>query len=142
MPPFLFMACKQTDPNKMSSRVVVTNRSSLIFKPSIISFSEIEDSVENFWENRVSDLLLPGQESIVFGKLFHADNLPTSANIVVSIILSIENENNEVSKENLIILKSRIKGSKTGSKTYAYVSSFPEKFTLTKPHWHKGNSKV
>lgn len=126
----------------MSSRVVVTNRSNLTFKPSIISFSEIEESVEKFWENRFSDLLMPEQEAIVFGKLFHTDNLPTGANLVVSIILSIESNSNEETKENLIILKSRIKGSKTGSKTYAYVSSFPEKLPITKPHWHKGNSKV
>lgn len=126
----------------MSSRVVVTNRSNLRFRASVILFSEIEESVDKYWESKNSDSLYLGQESFVFGKLIHPDDLPASVNFVVSIILSPENGNEPGNKENLIILKSRIKGSKTGSKVYTYASSFPETLPLTKPNWHKGNSKV
>lgn len=126
----------------MSSRVVVTNRSGLRFRSSVVLFSEIEESVDKFWESKMSDSPTLRQESFVFGKLIHTDDLPASANFAVSIILSIENGNETEIKENLIILKSRMKGSKTGSKLYTYASSFPETMPITKPQWHKGNSKV
>ena len=126
----------------MSSRVVVANHSNLRFKSSVVLFSEIDESVDKFWENKFSDSVTLGRESIVFGKLVHPDDLPASANFSVSIILSAENGNGNEIKENLITLKSRIKGSKTGSKLYTYVSSFPETMPITKPHWNKGNSKV
>jgi hypothetical protein len=126
----------------MPSRVVVTNRSNFCFKSSVVLFSESEKYVDKFWESKISDSLLICEESFAFGKLIHPDDLPASANFVVSIILSPENGHETGNKEDLMILKSRIKGSKTGSKLYTYVSSFPEALSLTKPHWHKGNSKV
>ena len=133
---------KTTPLSIMSSRVVVTNQSNLGFRASIILFNETEESAEKFWESKISDSRLIGHESFVLGKLKHPDDLPANANFVASLVLSPEDRNNTRGKENLIILKSRIKGSKTGSKLYAYASSFPETLSITKPHWHKGKSKV
>lgn len=134
--------CKQTQIplNLMSSRVVVANRSNFYFKPSVVLFNEAEGSVEKFWESKLFSSI--GQEAVVFGKLIHPDDVPASANFVVSIILSADRDDGNEIKENLIILKSRIKGSKTGSKVYAYASSFPETMSITKPHWKKGSAKV
>ena len=126
----------------MSSRILITNSSEFRFKASIVLFSEVESPMEKFWENKMTESIIPKGESLVMGKLICPDVLPNTANFIVSIILSLENPAGKQSQETFLVLKSRIKNSKSGEKIYAYVSSFPEKLSLTKPQWHKGNSKV
>ena len=126
----------------MSSRVLVTNSTEFRFKSSTVLFSEVESPIEKFWESKTTDSYIPKGESMTLGKLICPDELPNTANIIVSIILSLENSPDLQSHETLIVLKSRIKSSKTGEKVYAYVSSFPENLSLSKPQWQKGNSKV
>ena len=123
----------------MSSRVSVTNKSFSCFKASTVLFSEIENNLESFWESKNSVSILATEEEVIFGKLIRSSDLPNSANFVASIMLSCETER---SQESFIILKSRIKNSKTGIKVYAYVSSFPENLSVTKSHWCKGTAKV
>lgn len=126
----------------MSSRVIVTNNSNFCFKISSILFCENEVSAEKFWESKFIGSILSEKETIVCGKLIHSDNLPNGGNFVISIILSVEKSNSFNHHESFIILKVRVKGSKTGSKIYSYVSNYPERFSLTKAQWRKGTSKV
>lgn len=126
----------------MSSRVLVTNSSEFRFKASTVLFSEIESPMDKFWENKMTESIIPKGETIVLGKLSCPDILPNTANFIVSIVLSLENSSEKQSQEKFLVLKSRVKNSKTGEKVYAYASSFPEKLSLTKPQWHKGNAKV
>lgn len=81
-------------------------------------------------------------ESKTLGKLICPNDFPNSANFIVSIILSIENLSDTQSKDTFLVLKSRIKSSKSSENVYAYASCFPEKLTFTRPQWHKGTSKV
>lgn len=127
----------------MSSRVTVTNKTGFCFKASTVLFSETENSVEKYWERKTSDSLICKESAIVFGKLIHPDNLPNSANFVVSIVLSLDNSASEGAQETFLVLKSRIKkNSKSGINVYAYASCFPENMSITKPQWYKGTTKV
>lgn len=126
----------------MFSRILVTNSSEFQFKSSIVLFCEIEGLVEKFWESKLTDTIIPKGETIAMGKLNCPDELPNTANFVVSIILTLEKSSEIQSQDTFLILKSRIKKSTAGEKVYAYASSFPENLALTKPQWHKGNSKV
>lgn len=126
----------------MFSRVLVTNSSEFRFKASAVLFCEIEGPLEKFWESKLTESIIPKGESKALGKLNCPDELPNTANFIVSIILSLENSSEIQSKDTFLIFKSRIKKSTTGEKVYAYASSFPENLAFTKPQWHKGNSKV
>lgn len=126
----------------MSSRVTLENKSDLNFKASTILFSEIESSMEKFWEPKISNLIIRSEENVVFGKLVHPCDFPKSANFILSVILSSEKVICERSQDTFIILKARLKNSKTGVKVYVYASGFPENISVTKPKWRKGTSKV
>lgn len=122
----------------MSSRVTIANKTDLCFKVSTILFSESETLAENFWESKTSNSIISKKETVSFGKLIHSDQLPSSANIIASIILSCK----DCTDESFIILKSRVKNSKTGNKVYVYASSFLESHSITRPQWYKGTAKV
>lgn len=126
----------------MSSKVVVTNNSNFCFKKSVIVFSENEIPTEKIWDSKTQVSILQMNETMVLGKLFHSDILPNGSNVVISIILSVKQNNRFDSHEAFIILKARIKSTKTGLKIYAYSSCYPENFSFTKPQWRKGTSKV
>lgn len=126
----------------MFSRILVTNSSEFQFKASTVLLCEVEGSVEKFWESKLTESVIPKGESKALGKLKCPDELPNTANFIVSIILSLEKSSEIQSQDTFLILKSRIKKSTAGEKVYAFVSSFPENLALTKPQWHKGNSKV
>ena len=123
----------------MSSDVVLTNQTSILFKSSIITFVENEAIVDEFWKEEYSGPIKDG-DRFILGKLKHTGSLPAGVNFVVSIILKPEELSANESKENLIILKIRIKGSKTGSKLYSCATSYP--ISKLQSFWNKGNSKV
>ena len=123
----------------MSSTVVLVNQTILIFKSSIIAFAENDANVDKFWTEEYSGLIT-GNDKFVLGRLKHPDSLPAGINLVVSIILKPEELRENNCKENLIILKIRIKGSKTGSKLYSCVASYP--MAKLQSFWSKGSSKV
>ena len=106
--------------------------------------SEHENSipVEKFWESKDLNSNILNQRSTVLGKLLHPDKITNSANIIASIILTINDIAFENRKDDFLVLKARIKSSKTGFKTYVYASSFPENSSLTKSCWRKENRKV
>lgn len=127
-----------------STKVKITNRTNFLFKCSLVFLSEHENSisVENFWESRDLNSNILNQRSTVLGKLLHPDEIPNNANIIASIILTINNIELENRKDDFLVLKARIKSSKTGFNAYVYASSFPEQSSLTKPCWRKENRKV
>lgn len=122
--------------------ISVFNRTIHSFKATTVCFSEIETSAEKYWNPNSSHLIIRNNEKIQIGKLIHCGDLANSANVVVTVILSLFGDRLEPNTENLIALKARIKGSIKSTKIYSYASSFPTKYSLTKPCWRKGNAKV
>ena len=93
--------------------------------------------MDKFWENKMTESIIPKGETIVLGKLSCPDILLIRPILLFRLyyLLKILPKNNHKKKN--FVLKSRVKNSKTGEKVYAYASSFPEKLSLTKPQWHK-----
>lgn len=126
----------------MTTAVSVRNRTRLSFKTTVVLFGEMSTPAEQFWSSKASRSTIEGGEQAVFGKLLHSHELSGKANVIVSVVLTLNDETAPQHRDTLITLKTRLKGSKTGCKVYVLVASFPESTLLSTPVWRKDSGKV